>query len=107
MSDPRKPVFDAIRTAKGSIAAHEVPYIDDLLDRLDLPRAPIGEIRQPPRHQVRTLGSAGLELIKAFESCARLRGDGRFEAYPDPGTGGAPWTIGWGATGKGIGPGTG
>jgi GH24 family phage-related lysozyme (muramidase) len=28
------------------------------------------------------------------------------EAYPDPGTGGAPWTIGWGATGKGIGPGT-
>jgi GH24 family phage-related lysozyme (muramidase) len=28
------------------------------------------------------------------------------EAYPDPGTGGAPWTIGWGATGPGIGPGT-
>ena len=27
-------------------------------------------------------------------------------AYPDPGTGGAPWTIGWGATGPGIGPGT-
>jgi GH24 family phage-related lysozyme (muramidase) len=28
------------------------------------------------------------------------------EAYPDPGTGGDPWTIGWGATGEGIGPGT-
>src|SRR5690606_35813976 len=24
----------------------------------------------------------------------------------DPATGGAPWTIGWGATGPGIGPGT-
>jgi GH24 family phage-related lysozyme (muramidase) len=28
------------------------------------------------------------------------------EAYPDPGTGGAPWTIGWGATGPGIAKGT-
>lgn len=28
------------------------------------------------------------------------------EAYPDPGTGGAPWTIGWGATGPGIDQGT-
>jgi lysozyme len=27
-------------------------------------------------------------------------------AYPDPATGGAPWTIGWGATGTGIVPGT-
>ncbi|MFZ1742363.1 MAG: lysozyme, partial [Pontixanthobacter sp.] len=27
-------------------------------------------------------------------------------AYPDPGTGAEPWTIGWGATGKAIGPGT-
>jgi GH24 family phage-related lysozyme (muramidase) len=27
------------------------------------------------------------------------------QAYPDPGTGGEPWTIGWGATGTGIEPG--
>lgn len=53
-----------------------------------------------------TVGSAGLALIKQFEGCERKRSDGRFEAYPDPGTGGDPWTIGWGATGKGIGPGT-
>ncbi|MEQ1494198.1 MAG: lysozyme [Novosphingobium sp.] len=45
-------------------------------------------------------------LIKRFEGCAKRRSDGRFEAYPDPGTGGAPWTIGWGATGAGITPGT-
>ena len=102
--DPRKPIFDAIRAAKGEIGAHEVPQIDELLDRLGLPRPATGGIAQPPRHQVRTPGSACLQLVKAFEGCARLREDGRFEAYPDPGTGGAPWTIGWGATGKGIGP---
>lgn len=52
------------------------------------------------------IGPAGLALIKRFEGCARARGDGLFEAYPDPGTGGAPWTIGWGATGADIAPGT-
>jgi GH24 family phage-related lysozyme (muramidase) len=39
-------------------------------------------------------------LIKRFEGCARLRPDGLVEAYPDPGTGAEPWTIGWGATGR-------
>jgi len=34
-------------------------------------------------------------LIKPFEGC-------RLKAYPDPATGGNPWTIGWGATGPGI-----
>lgn len=38
---------------------------------------------------------ACFDLIKRFESC-------RLSAYPDPGTGGNPWTIGWGATGPGI-----
>ena len=32
-----------------------------------------------------------LQLIKEFEGC-------RLSAYPDPGTGGAPWTIGYGTT---------
>lgn len=40
-----------------------------------------------------------LELIKRWEGC-------RLEAYPDPGTGSDPWTIGWGSTGEGIAPGT-
>lgn len=52
------------------------------------------------------IGPAGLALIQQFEGCARRRSDGRFEAYPDPGTGGDPWTIGWGATGRGIARGT-
>lgn len=60
----------------------------------------------------RMIGEAGTALIKRFEGCARLRLDGLAEAYPDPGTGGEPWTIGWGATGRDhvhggrIGPGT-
>ena len=45
-----------------------------------------------------------------FEGCALIRGDGSVEAYPDPGTGAAPWTIGWGSTtdegGAAIMPGT-
>lgn len=34
---------------------------------------------------------AGRDLIKRFESC-------RLKAYPDPKTGGAPFTCGWGET---------
>ncbi len=58
---------------------------------------------EPPAQRV---GPAGLALIKRFEGCARVRGDGTVEAYPDPGSGGDPWTIGWGATGAGIARGT-
>ena len=53
-----------------------------------------------------TISPAGIALIKRFEGCARRGRDGQFKTYPDPGTGGAPWTIGWGATGKGIARGT-
>jgi lysozyme len=34
---------------------------------------------------------AAIDIIKQFEGC-------RLKAYPDPGTGGAPWTIGYGHT---------
>jgi GH24 family phage-related lysozyme (muramidase) len=53
-----------------------------------------------------TIGAAGIALIKQFEGCARKRPDGRFEAYPDPASGGAPWTIGWGTTGTDVRKGT-
>lgn len=48
------------------------------------------------------ISARGEALIKSFEGCAKKRPDGKFEAYPDPGTGGDPWTIGWGSTGPGI-----
>ena len=44
------------------------------------------------------INQAGLDLIKSFEQC-------RLTAYPDPGTGGDPWTIGWGTTGPNVYPG--
>lgn len=40
---------------------------------------------------------AGIALIKSFEGL-------RLEAYPDPATGGDPWTIGYGST-LGVTPG--
>ena len=39
--------------------------------------------------------ASGERLIKSFEGC-------KLAAYPDPATGGDPWTIGYGATGPGI-----
>lgn len=45
-------------------------------------------------------------IIKQFEGCAKRMPDGRLMAYPDPATGGAPWTIGFGSTGPDIKPGT-
>jgi lysozyme len=45
-------------------------------------------------------------LIKPFEGLAKRLPDGRVQAYPDPGTRGHPWTIGWGATGPEINPNT-
>ncbi|WP_235522779.1 glycoside hydrolase family protein [Novosphingobium sp. Leaf2] len=51
----------------------------------------------------RTLGAAGKGLIQKWEGCAKKRKDGRFDAYPDPGSAdGKPWTIGWGSTGADV-----
>lgn len=40
----------------------------------------------------------GIQVLHYFEAC-------RLEAYPDPATGGAPYTIGWGDTGPDVVPG--
>ena len=45
--------------------------------------------------QILNVGPDGKALIQHFEGC-------KLKAYPDPGTGGAPWTIGWGTTGPDI-----
>lgn len=51
----------------------------------------------------RSLGAAGARLIKKWEGCEKKRPDGRFDAYPDPGSvDGKPWTIGWGSTGPDV-----
>jgi lysozyme len=42
-----------------------------------------------------TYDQAGLDLTESAEGC-------RLKSYPDPGTGGAPWTIGYGHTGPEV-----
>ena len=91
----RKVIFDAVRRMLGrGFARREVAALDAAIDTA------LG--RESPSE----VSPAGLSLIKQFEGCARVRSDGLVEAYPDPGTGAAPWTIGWGATGPDIGPAT-
>jgi GH24 family phage-related lysozyme (muramidase) len=107
----RKPVFDAIRRLIGGpIRQREVAAIDAALDEAERDghfpfpdQVTSGASATGAR---RTVSEQGVALIQQFEGCARRRADGLFGAYPDPGTGGAPWTIGWGATGTGIGPDT-
>ena len=92
----RKPLFDLLRRLIGRpFRQREVEMIDAALDAL-----------QGTERSTHSIGPEGIALIKRFEGCARVRSDGLVGAYPDPGTGGAPWTIGWGATGPGIGPGS-
>ncbi len=45
-----------------------------------------------------TLSTDGWQLLKRWEGC-------RLAAYPDPGSGGEPWTIGYGHTGPEVVPG--
>lgn len=45
------------------------------------------------------INAAGLALIQNFEGC-------ELTAYPDPGSGGDPWTIGFGHTGSDVHPGS-
>lgn len=78
----RKPVFDAVRVMLGrSFTQAEVAALDAAIDRaLGIATA-----------QIRTTSAAGVSLIKEFEGL-------RLKAYPDPATGGEPWTIGIGTT---------
>lgn len=45
----------------------------------------------PPPPSGNTINADGLEIVKSFEGLS-------LKAYPDPGTGGEPWTIGYGHT---------
>jgi GH24 family phage-related lysozyme (muramidase) len=86
----RKRIFDAVRRLlRRGFRREEIVALDAAIE--DATRsANIGTIR---------VGEEGIALIKRFEGC-------RLSAYPDPGTGGAPWTIGWGHTGPDVTAGT-
>lgn len=100
----RKAIFDSIRSILGrGFRQAEVERIDRAIDCATGDEGACAD--RAPARRMRP-GSQAFELIRRFEGCASLRPDGLVEAYPDPATGGAPWTIGWGATGPDIGPGT-
>jgi lysozyme len=98
----RETIFGTVRTILGrGFSRTEVDMLDRAIDA-----AARGEALSPAPPGLH-IGEAGKALIKKWEGCARRRADGKVEAYPDPGSAdGKPWTIGWGATGPGIGPGT-
>ncbi len=100
----RRRIFDSVRRMLGrGFRGHEIAALDRAIDcSIGRADACAATGNGPPR----VIGPAGIRLIKQFEGLARLRRDGLVEAYPDPGTGGDPWTIGWGATGTGIERGT-
>lgn len=83
----RTQLFDALRNYAPDrrFTPDDVVAIDALADRWGLARLPNDYTWLPH----------ALALIKRFEGC-------ELKAYPDPGSGGDPWTIGWGATGAGI-----
>jgi lysozyme len=89
----RAPIFEAFRAFMGGrLTQTETDALDDFLDRFDP-----GVIDLPA---VREVGPKGIALMHRWEGC-------ELKAYPDPGSAnGKPWTIGWGSTGPGIGPGT-
>jgi GH24 family phage-related lysozyme (muramidase) len=80
----RKTVFDAVRRLLGrGFKQVEVEALDRALD------AAMRNLDYAGNELA--LSDDGLDLIKEFEGC-------KLTAYPDPGTGGKPWTIGYGAT---------
>lgn len=108
----RDQFFAALRKAVPGIwnkpgAIKEGNELFDAIEASQRPDAP----SEPERNATPTQTSPeGIALIHGFEGFARLLPDGLVQAYPDPGTGGKPWTIGFGSTtdeeGRPITPGT-
>lgn len=56
---------------------------------------PVRPVQMPPASTLAGWLDLCVPLTQISESCV-------LDAYPDPGSGGDPWTIGWGATGPAI-----
>lgn len=106
----RKRLFDWFRGKLGrGYTSQEVKELDTLLDAYD---ATIREAGQMALEAAKVPDDAlgwvafAVPLVQQFEGFHRALPGGKVQAYPDPATGGSPWTIGWGSTGPGIEKGT-
>ncbi len=85
----RKVIFDSVRQMiRRRFVQAEVIQLDHAIDLANETSAEAGPIFEPAE-----ISAAGIALIQEFEGCARKRPDGLVVAYPDPGTGGAPWRL--------------
>ena len=95
------------RIGGGSLTQADVDEVNAVLRQSGGVTAPT---RPESKFTPAQTSKAGIDLIHAFEGYAKLQPDGSCRAYPDPGTGGKPYTIGWGSTtdeeGNDIQPGT-
>jgi len=108
--DPMREVDAALRRqAMDDLIAEDGPLYDIAPPVMSETAAKVSDL-PPITHPVMRTSKAGIDLIHMFEGYATRLPDGSAKAYPDPGTGGKPWTIGWGSTtdeqGKPIQPGT-
>ena len=51
-----------------------------------------------PGNQYTTISQRCIDLLHQYEGLAKKIGNNQVQAYPDPGTGAEPWTIGYGST---------
>jgi GH24 family phage-related lysozyme (muramidase) len=66
----------------------------------------LSQLQSAQTSQTSKINQAGLQIVKQSEGYAQLiPGTTSVRAYPDPGTGGDPWTIGYGHTGPDVFPG--
>lgn len=87
-----KKLFDTIRAMLGR------PLTQADVDRINASLKPDAPSEPEKNITPGRIGPDGLALIKAFEGLHKVRSDGRIEAYPDPGSGNLPITIGYGTT---------
>ena len=98
----RAAIFAAFRAAKPGIFDDpvKISILDGICDDFGI----AGEESAPANGMQASEIAAG--IIAKWEGMATKLPDGRYQAYPDPGTGGKPWTIGVGTTGPDVGPDT-
>ena len=120
MTDPRRAIFAFLGPYLKTTGWNNRELREGMDHHLDLLGVPREAPTAPPPPQGLGTGAnaasgAGgalrpsekaFAIIREFEGYHKALPGGRVQAYPDPASGGAPWTIGFGSTGPDVKPGT-